>query len=295
MKLRDLIASLTPPIVLTAAKRVRFTLMRSILGRKKFVEWEYVPEGFTLARQDPDVKGWNVREVLEAQKLKWPQFLAMTEGSGPLGIAHESCNATSDDVMHHNTIMVFAYALALASRNLERISMLDWGGGIGHYYFLARALLPNVEIEYHCKDVTFLSEHGRELLPEHHFYDNDSCLDRQYDFVLASASLHYHENWSRELARLASATSGWLLVTRLPTCVRAPSYVFVQRPYSYGYNTEYVGWCINRDEFLRECANVDLTLMREFVIGEAPPIHDAPDICQYRGFLLKPTRRNGSS
>jgi hypothetical protein len=69
--------------------------------------------------------------------------------------------------------------LARTGHGRERISVLDWGGGVGQYFPLARALLPEVKIDYHCKDVPVLASVGRELLPEISFYDDDPCLDRR--------------------------------------------------------------------------------------------------------------------
>jgi hypothetical protein len=128
-------------------------------------EWEYIPEGWAYARTHPEVKGWNVQDVLEIYKQKWPRFVAMVQGTGPLGVAHESDLATNADINSHNTVMAFAYALALAAHHKDTLSILDWGGGIGHYYLLAQALLPDVRIEYHCKDVPLLAEYGAKLFP----------------------------------------------------------------------------------------------------------------------------------
>ena len=165
--------------------------------------------------------------------------------------------------------------------------MLDGGGGIGHYYLLAQALLPGVEIVYHCKDVPALTGYGAQLFPEQHFCSDETCLQRVYDFVLASASMHYTEDWQALLRRLAGATRDYLYVADLPTVLEAPSFVFVQRPYEYGYNTEYLGWCLNRTEFLRVAAGAGLHLLREFVYGHRPLIHGAPEQNAHRGYLFR--------
>ena len=78
--------------------------------------------------------------------------------------------------------------------------MLDWGGGLGYYYFLARALLPDgVELDYHCKDMPLICEYGRQALPEITFWDDERCLEHDYDLVLASSSLQYSEAWESDL------------------------------------------------------------------------------------------------
>jgi putative methyltransferase (TIGR04325 family) len=250
-------------------------------------EWEYISDGWRAAQADPKIKGWNVQDVLEAYKTKWPTFVKNLEGAMPFGISPEAILPAQVDLVFHNTIMCFAYALALSSRQKASISMLDWGGGIGHYFLISHALVPDLEIDYHCKDVPVLAEYGQTLFPKAHFYTDETCLERQYDFVLASTSLHYSQDWSDVLSGLARATAGYLFITRLPIVQHAPSFVFVQRPYQYGYNTEYLGWCLNRDEFLHHAADTRLTLVREFVTGEKPYIHRAPEQCEYRGYLFQ--------
>jgi putative methyltransferase (TIGR04325 family) len=284
--LKPIIRRVMPPIVLDAVRSLH-TGLRGAYISTSVVEWEHIPEGWAYAAAHSEVHGWNVTSILEIYKAKWPSFVARLKGSGPLGVAHESALSTSEDINSHNTTMTFAYALALAARDKQALSVLDWGGGIGHYCLLASAVLPGVPIEYHCKDVSILAEHGQQLFPDQYFYSDESCLQRSYDFVLASSSLHFAEDWDRVLAALAGATGGYLLVTRLPTVIHVPSYVFIQRPYAYGYNTEYLGWCIKKVDLIQVAARVGLRLVREFVIGERPNIVGAPEACQYRGFLFR--------
>jgi putative methyltransferase (TIGR04325 family) len=165
--------------------------------------------------------------------------------------------------------------------------MLDWGGGIGHYYLLSQNLVPALEIDYHCKDVPVLAEHGRSLFPKAHFYTDETCLERKYDFVLVSGSFQYSQDWVSALKGLAQATGGYLFITRLPIAHQAPSFVIVQRPYQYGYNTEYLGWCLNRGEFLQCAQKLGLELIREFVVEPLPPIHRAPEQPEHWGFLFR--------
>lgn len=284
MNLKEMIRLLTPPLFIHLAK----WLQNRCLSR---VEWEYIPEGWAYAEKHPEVKGWNVHDVLETYKKKWPQFVAMVQGSLPLGIAHESALTTNEDITSHNTIMTFGYALALAARHRDSLAILDWGGGIGHYYLLSQALLPDVEIEYHCKDVPILCQYGAQIFPDQHFHQDESCFNRAYDFVLASTSMQYTEEWKPLLKKLASVTSDYLYIANLPTVQQASSFVFIQRPYQYGYNTEYLAWCLNRTEFLQTAERAGLKLVREFISGHQPFIQGAPEQNVYRGYLFRATSK----
>ena len=247
--------------------------------------WQYVPEGF--ARQ---ARGWNVEAISDAYREKWPSYLAAIEGTKPLGVNHEVPSGQPvgfEDHGAHNTLVSYAYVLALAARTRDRISLLDWGGGVGHYLALSRALVPGVEIDYHCKDVSVLAQHGRELFPEATFYDDDSCLQRSYDLVLASASLQYAPDWKATLAALAGATDGLLYVARAPVALCSPSFVVLQRAYDYGYDTEYLGWVFNRAELLATAQEAGGRLMREFLLSAWLSAAGAPEApIEHRSFLF---------
>ena len=189
----------------------------------------------------------------------------------------------------HNMLVSYAYVLARAARGRDRLSILDWGGGLGHYLALGRTVLPDVELDYHCRELPKVAAAGRELHPDASFHDDDSCLDRRYDLVLASSSLQYSEDWRGTLRALARAAGSYLYVTRVPLALRSPSFVVLQRAHRYGYDTEYVGWVLSRDEFLGEAAAAALRLVREFLLFGEIDAEGAPERpVEHRGFLFVP-------
>jgi putative methyltransferase (TIGR04325 family) len=262
-------------------------LARRVLAHLRPAPWEHLPEGWP--KTGSGVRGWDAQSIVAVQTAKWEQFVRLAKGTGPLGLAHEANDVARQDYAAHNTLMVFAYVLALATRRKERISILDWGGGLGHYYLLSKAFVPNLELEYHCKDLPLMCQRGRELLPEVRFHETaESCYGRQYDLVFSSSSLHYSENWRDVAARLAQMAGSYLYITRIPIVRRAPSFVVLQRPFSVGYQTEYPGWFLNHAEFLEALRDQRMELVREFLIDERPFVHRAPEQGQYRGFLWRP-------
>jgi len=278
-----------PPVVVSAAGRVR----RHVSSEQPV--WEHVPEGWARQRRDAHL-GWDVGTVGDTHRAIWDRWLQVVSGSGALGVdfwmylAAEMRGGAfeSDLAMPHNLVMTYGYVLARTAQARPGISILDWGGGVGQYYPLTRALLPDVRIDYHCKDVPVLSAVGRELLPEVTFYDNDSCLDRRYDLVLAGGSLQYVEEWQDALRGLAGATQRYLLLTRMPTVAQSPSFVVLQRGQPYGFGTDVLEWFLNRDELLECAAGAGLRLVREFVMLDETPATGAPEQARYRGFLLEP-------
>jgi len=281
MSLIEIGKLLVPPILPKLARRL-------LCWRNGFVEWEYIPEGWVYAQKNAGrVRGWNVEDVLKIYKQKWPTFTKMVEGSGPLGVNHESALNTNEDIYDHNSIMIFAYALALAAHSKDDLSVLDWGGGIGHYYVMAKKLLPEIRLDYHIKDVPVLCEYGKSLFPKLTFYSDDRCFTRKYHFVFAGCSIHYNEDWKHLLKCLSHVATDYLLIATLPVVHKIPSFVFMQRAYTYGYNTEYLGWCLNQSELLYEARNAGCELVREFIYGFKPHIKGASEQNTYRGFLFR--------
>ncbi|MFL5912830.1 MAG: hypothetical protein ACJ768_19970 [Gaiellaceae bacterium] len=251
-------------------------------------EWEYVPEGFARA-----VRGWDVAAIEEAYRRRWPEFVAATHGPEPLGVAHEvplGANVIRDDPSWHNAVLTFGYVLARAGRDRDQLSLLDWGGGPGHYAVLARALLPELRLDYHSRDLPRLVALGRELLPEGTFHDDDACLERTYDLVVASDSLQYAPDVVPVMERLVAAAQPWLYVAMLPVARHTPSFVVLQRPDAYGYETEYLGWVLNRDDFVAGARQIGLELEREFIAPGAIDADGAPERpVHLRSFLFRRT------
>lgn len=285
MELRELARLVLPPIVVGGLRRLR---KRRVLEERRGApappEWEYVPDGW---REVTRVKGWNVESVVRAQMDKWPEFVRLARGTGPLGIYHEAATLSDRSYVAHNTLMTYGYVLAMAARRKDRITLLDWGGGVGHYCVISHALLPDLEITYHCRDVPLLCQGGRTLLPNAHFHEDDGeCFSLTYDLVLVSGSLHYWQDWKALVQRLTRVSRPYLYVTRLPIVHRSPSFVALQRPAQHGYDTEYFGWFLNRQEFLDHMQSVGMTAVREFLIDEKPLVHGAPEQGEFRGFLF---------
>lgn len=260
-------------------------------------EWELAAEGWDAAidHERRSGAGWDVEAVARAYREKWPQFLRALDGPGPLGVPHEIPTGTAmprEDPIAHNIVYSYAHALAQAARDRAELSVLDWGGALGHYYELGRRLVE-VEFDYHCRELPAVCAVGRELAPEVSFHETDECLERSYDFVLASGSLQYERDWPRLLARLAQAASPYLFLTRIPVIESHPSYPARQRAYAYGYETEYVGWVLRHGELVQAAGDAGLELVREYALVVPMYVAGAPENPKHIGLLFK--ARNGAA
>jgi putative methyltransferase (TIGR04325 family) len=285
---RKFVRNVTPPLLVTGWRHARQRLRP---GSSPQPEWEYVPEGWQRQHRDAGITGWNVTAVVEAYRAKLATFRSIVTGPGPIAVPTSASTRTTDSsVTEQNAILAFAYSVALAARARNSVSILDWGGGIGLYSLLARALLPaDVTVEFHCKELPLLCSLGREAMPDVHFHEDDSCLDRSYDLVIASSSLQYTEDWEPLVARLAGAASRYLYLARVPVVLSSPSFVVLQRARQFGSGTEYLSWVLNRSELLECARRAGLTLVREFLMGYKPRIIGAPEQDETRGLLFGPT------
>jgi len=279
---------LLPPNRGQLFKKLRYYLPPVVVNALRYLlaEWEYLPGGWKIERADG--QGWNHASVAKAQEDHWPTLVQNLQGQGPLGVSHFPHSSTREDRGDHNTLMSYGYVLARAARKKDQISILDWGGSLGHYYLYSQALLPEVSIEYHCYDLPRLCAVGRRRLPEVHFHDDGrAVLGRGYHLVVCSGSLHYFEDWRSTVLQLAAATTEFLYIARLQTVLRVEPFVVVQRPYHTGYHTEYLSWFINRQDLISCLEEVGLELLREFVYAEDWLVRGAPEKGDSRGFLFR--------
>jgi putative methyltransferase (TIGR04325 family) len=287
---RALAGMVLPPIIPKAVARVQSAIRRDP-GRPLSLdfrpEWEFLQQQWPCS--DPRGAGWLSPSIIETQRRRWPIYSELIRGKGPLGFHLFTTGAISvANESAHNVFMTSAYVFARAALGQSRISVLDWGGGVGYYALIAQTLLPEVTLDYVIKELPGLVELGRELMPAARFeQDEAACLSRSYDLVLASSSIQYSEDWRSLVASLARAADRWLFISRVPIARRAKSFVVVQRPHHYGYRTEYISWVLNRDELLAHFADIGMTLEREFLAGGISHIRKAPDTIETLGFLCR--------
>lgn len=244
----------------------------------------FAPDGWsTILDHD---RGWNDPSVVAEEKEKWDAFLDIVHSSGPLGFSHEHTDLSIvRSPRFHNIHLTFGYVLALVSRNRKMLSMLDYGGGLGHYYQIGKALLPDLAIEYHCKEVQSMAEAGKLLNPEVIWHTDNNCLKESYDLVMISGSLQYIEHWQEFLLEISNAmpVGSYLYLTRVPIVETAESYLAVQKT----YNTRLLHWQFNKSALLKGVEKAGFRIIREFVVGDTVFVNNAPEQFELRGWLFQ--------
>ena len=245
---------------------------------------KYAPEGWKT-EQESSMRGWNAEDIIQAKKTNLDEFFQHVRGTGPLVFSPERTDVSDTQKLSiHNIYMTYAYVLALAAHHKTRVSILDYGGGLGHFYQIGKTLLPAVTLEFHCRELPLMAETGKRLNPEVCWYTDESFLKRSYDLVMVNASLQYVHQWQDTLGRIGAAVNdeGYLLLTRLPV-VQGPSFVAIQRL----YGSEMMHWQLNEDAVLEVVGSIGLRLVREMFVGDRPYITGAPMGCELKGWLFK--------
>ena len=245
---------------------------------------EYAPEGWK-SLQGNRMTGWDAESIVQAKKANLDEFLQHVRGTGALVVSPENTDVPDMQKLSiHNVYMTYAYALAMAAHRKTRVSLLDYGGGLGHLYQIGQKLLPAVTLEYHCKELPLMAAVGKMLNPEVCWHTDDSFLEESYDLVMVNASLQYVYHWEDTISRIAATVKdeGYLLLTRLPV-VEGPSFAAIQRI----YGSEMMHWQLNQDAIFEAVGSTGLRLLREMYIGDRPYIKGAPIQCELKGWLFK--------
>jgi len=298
--LRRIVLLLLPPILVAALRRLNFSrpATEALAGPSAadpskidlgilnvLPEWEMVADTDEVWTAHD---GWVHGSILGTQLSKWPDFLRSVEGSRALGQSHEAVAGAAADYATHNTIMSFGYALGLVAGGRQSVSVLDWGGGLGHYYVYARTLFPDLKLDYVIKDFPGFCEAGKRLLPDARYVSDEAeALSNSYDLVFASSSLPYTRDLYGLLGKLCNSAGEWLMITRTPMIENHDDFVVVQRPHMYGYMTEYAGWFINRQRLVDFVLARGFFLVRQFLVAEEPNVPNAPEQAFHCGLLFR--------
>jgi putative methyltransferase (TIGR04325 family) len=264
--------ALLPPIILRVA---------SYIGTP---EWEFV--GDHWPSHDTRSAGWDDSSVARTMRENWQAYKQAADGTDPLAFWPWSTGAS--DVNAHNVILTWGYVLARAARGKSRLSVLDWGGALGHYAAAGKGLLPEVRFDFTVKERPALCAVGAEVLPEVSFTTSDEeCFSRRYDLVVASNSLQYAADWRATVRQLAGAAERWLFITCVPVVRKSGSFVVVQRPQRHGLKADYISWVLNSDEFEDRVKASGLVLDRTFLASGKTRYRRAPEASESLGFLFQ--------
>ena len=258
-------------------------IWRTIRPRKIKAHLTYAPDGWDT-QLGHNSEGWNSAPIIENMESEFENFADQCRQTIPLGFSHLRTEADSGITLrNHNLNMIWAYVLAFASRNKKTLSILDWGGGLGHLYLVAKSVIPEVTLDYHCKEMPATVATGRRINPSVTWYDNDDCLAKSFDVVLVSGSLQYMVDWREALKNLSAATKNYALLMQTPIVDKGSGFMAIQRM----GDTELLHQQFNKAEIIGQMNNYGFSLVREFVDGSRLKVVNTEIRCELKGWLFK--------
>lgn len=267
MTFKGIIKPIVPPFLWSIGQDVKRRLLRSV------DHYAYAPQGWNTPLPPGGSSEAFWRAVLERERPLYQALIARVR-------AGQSALTAVDEVMKH---VAFGYVIALAARDTDKLSVLDYGGSLGEYFWIGTALLPDVTLEYHCKELPAIAAAGRELNPGVTWHTDDTCLDASYDVVMFSASLPYLPDWQTILQRAARGTRGYMLLVDIPSVQRVPTYVITQRC----GGVTHLQWLLNRSEIVDTVQRAGLRLVQEFIVSAHPPVANAPEQPMSMGWVFR--------
>jgi len=267
MSSKQLLKSIVPPLLWKLGSSIR----RRVDSSTTLLE--YAPQGWLtpLPGSASSEEFWAA--FLDSEESHCAALIARFRADEPL---------LYPDSDENGKYAVFGYVLALAAREQRKVTVLDYGGNLGDYYWMGRALIPGVELDYHCKELPSVAEVGRRITPDVTWHTDDDCLDSQHDLVMFSSSIQCLRNWQDILARVGRSTR-YLLLSDVPTVRHVPAYVVTHRE-SGQINLQMP---MNRAEVIATAERAGMRLLREFPMGAHPPIVNAPEQPTCIGWLFQ--------
>lgn len=166
-------------------------------------------------------------------------------------------SSVPSSVVHRDNLLPFL--ASLLGHGSERVSILDFGGGLGATYVsVSQSVDSQQGFEYHIVDLDKICEIGTELFKDDdriHFHSSlpDSLED--VDIVHIESSLQYVEEWEDILGKLAGFDAKFFLFTNL-SAGDIPTYATTQQY----YESRIPYWFFNLDEVVTTLSKLGYSL-----------------------------------
>lgn len=158
------------------------------------------------------------------------------------------------DRVHHSWPLLTGLLWA-ATRNGNRLNVLDFGGSLGSSYFQNRAFLAHLDgLTWSIVEQEQFVRCGREQFADQvlHFYSTvDECAAARHpDVVLLSSVLPYLEHPYRLLAEIIARGFDSIIIDRTPLLDGARDRLTIQRVPAEIYEARYPAWMLGREKLL---------------------------------------------
>jgi putative methyltransferase (TIGR04325 family) len=126
------------------------------------------------------------------------------------------------------------FGVSMALNGAKKLRVLDFGGGGGFHYNIARAILPStIELDWYVVESSELCAASQQLIvPELKFFDSiiEASKELQVvDLIFTSSTLQYTPNPLKSLEELLKINARYLFITRTPMSDHDETIVCVQK------------------------------------------------------------------
>ncbi|UJS18593.1 MAG: methyltransferase, TIGR04325 family [Candidatus Jettenia sp.] len=194
------------------------------------------------------------------------------------------------DSVVFNTIQyswpLLAGLLWIASKNDNKLSIIDFGGSLGSTYFQCKNFLSNLDdLKWSIVEQSKFVTCGKEMFEGEQlrfFYDLESCQAQvRANVILLSAVLQYVENPYSFLEKIINMDFKYILFDRTPFLEKGKDRITIQKVPPCIYTASYPAWFFSKEKFL------DLFSERYKLIAEFDA-HDKANIPSvFKGFIFE--------
>lgn len=155
----------------------------------------------------------------------------------------------SGAVLNEEALLPF-FVAAIAPQQPGPMSILDFGGGLGHCYeMLRQSLTSTIDVDYHVVDLKSSADEGPAVFPGDrsiHFHEAIPTTLQNLDIVYMRGVLSYVADYVAVIKALCATRPKWILILNLPA---GKFQTFVSAQIHY-FGSTVAHWFFNLEEIL---------------------------------------------
>lgn len=262
--MRGLIRRLVPPLF--------FDIYRTLLMRYGFF-------GNYSSWQEAKAESGGYDSDIILEKVK-NALLQVKEGKA----VYERDSVIFDKIIYPWPLL--AGLLRIASKNGNKLNVVDYGGSIGTTYFQCREFLRDLDsLTWNIIEQKNFVDCGKKHFENEtlkFYYDFESCFkETQPDLLLLSSVIQYLEKPYEFISRILRFDIKYILIDRTAILLQGKTRLTVQRVPPQVYSASYPAWFFNEAEFVSQFrAKYDLFV--DFLSSDEANI---PSV--FKGFIFK--------
>lgn len=228
--------------------RIKHTLksLLELISSAQKSEYGFFGNYPTWEAAQKDSTGYDTEVILEKVK---DALLKIKKGEA----VYERDSVLFDKIQY--SWPVLAGLLWIASKNGNKLNLIDFGGSLGSTYFQNRRFLQDMEqLSWNIVEQERFVECGKKYFADgrlNFYYDLESCLKEQRpSIILFSGVLQYLEKPYELLRKIVSLDFECIIFDRISFIEQRGDRLTVQKVPPMIYEASYPSWFFNREEFL---------------------------------------------